>query len=110
MPPGHAPGADNGCRLADALRDSAGREIRMLLYEGPTGWALDEVLNNQKPAAVALYIGPEGGFTAEEVAEAQEQGVVPVSLGPRILRTETAAIAALTAVQFAVGDLASGEK
>jgi 16S rRNA (uracil1498-N3)-methyltransferase len=44
---------------------------------------------------VALFIGPEGGLAAEEVALAAAAGVLPVSLGPRILRAETAALAAL---------------
>ena len=44
---------------------------------------------------IALFIGPEGGLTAEEVAGAAAAGVIPISLGPRILRAETAALAAL---------------
>ena len=46
-------------------------------------------------AEVSLFIGPEGGFAVAEVAAARERGVVVVSLGPRILRAETAALAAL---------------
>ncbi len=52
-----------------------------------------------------LLIGPEGGFTHEEVALAQEKGFQVVSLGKRILRAETAALAAVTLVQFLVGDM-----
>jgi len=48
--------------------------------------------NKAKPQTVALLIGPEGGFAEQEVSLAIEAGAVPVSLGPRILRTETAAI------------------
>ncbi len=92
----------------DALRAAAGCEVKMLLYEGRAAWTMNEMLARQKPASVALFIGPEGGFTDQEVAEAREQGIVPVCLGPRMLRTETAAIAAVTAVQFAVGDFSSG--
>jgi 16S rRNA (uracil1498-N3)-methyltransferase len=44
---------------------------------------------------IALFIGPEGGLTADEVATATAAGVIPISLGPRILRAETAALAAL---------------
>lgn len=44
------------------------------------------------PASVAILIGPEGGFSDEETAQACENGAIPVNLGPRILRTETAAI------------------
>jgi 16S rRNA (uracil1498-N3)-methyltransferase len=54
---------------------------------------------------VYLFIGPEGGFTHEEVALAEEKGFQVVSLGRRILRAETAAISAVTLVQFLLGDM-----
>ncbi|MBF0613623.1 MAG: 16S rRNA (uracil(1498)-N(3))-methyltransferase [Magnetococcales bacterium] len=57
-------------------------------------------------AAVTLLIGPEGGLTAEEVTHAQEQmGFVTVSLGPRILRAETAAMVTVAACQLLWGDM-----
>jgi 16S rRNA (uracil1498-N3)-methyltransferase len=58
-----------------------------------------------KAKEINLFIGPEGGFTEEEVAAAQEHGVLPVSLGPRILRAETAGLAAAAAILYEVGDL-----
>lgn len=54
---------------------------------------------------VCLLIGPEGGFSDKEYADARAAGFSPVSLGPRVLRTETAAVAALTIVQSLWGDL-----
>jgi 16S rRNA (uracil1498-N3)-methyltransferase len=54
---------------------------------------------------MTLLIGPEGGLSQEERTRAERRGFIPVSLGPRILRTETAALAALTAVQVVWGDL-----
>ena len=56
-------------------------------------------------SAVTVLIGPEGGLTHEEQDAAIEAGFVPVRLGPRVLRTETAAIAALTLLQQEFGDL-----
>ncbi len=53
---------------------------------------------------VTLLSGPEGGFTARERESAQEAGFVPIRLGPRILRTETAVLTALSAVQTLWGD------
>jgi 16S rRNA (uracil1498-N3)-methyltransferase len=53
---------------------------------------------------VVLLAGPEGGFTAGEQALARARGFVPVRLGPRVLRTETAAVAALAAMQALWGD------
>ncbi|CAA9552175.1 MAG: 16S rRNA (uracil(1498)-N(3))-methyltransferase [uncultured Thermomicrobiales bacterium] len=56
-------------------------------------------------AQLGLLIGPEGGFTAEEIALAQRCGIVPVTLGRRILRAETAAAVATTLALAALGDL-----
>ncbi|MEZ5384428.1 MAG: 16S rRNA (uracil(1498)-N(3))-methyltransferase [Prosthecobacter sp.] len=56
---------------------------------------LKQVLPTTKPASVAVLIGPEGDFTAEEEAQAFAAGFTPVTLGPLILRAETAAIATL---------------
>jgi 16S rRNA (uracil1498-N3)-methyltransferase len=57
------------------------------------------------PTSVLLLIGPPGGFDEREIESAHAAGFEAVSLGPRVLRTETAAIAALTAVQVLWGDL-----
>jgi len=95
---------------AEALAQAAQSECRLLLYEGESWWSLSELLHQQQPDSVALLVGPEGGFTETEAAQAQAAGIVPVKLGPRLMRTETAAIAALTAVQYAVGDLATGKR
>lgn len=56
-------------------------------------------------AVVTLLIGPEGGLSDQEVIMAKQSGLKPLRLGPRILRTETAAISALTALQLIYGDL-----
>ncbi|HET9463066.1 MAG TPA: 16S rRNA (uracil(1498)-N(3))-methyltransferase [Thiobacillus sp.] len=55
-------------------------------------------------ATDCLVAGPEGGFEADEIAALQAAGAVPVRLGPRVLRTETAALAALAALQTLWGD------
>jgi 16S rRNA (uracil1498-N3)-methyltransferase len=56
-------------------------------------------------ASILILIGPEGGFSADEVARAQAAGAVPISLGRRILRTETAALVVLAALLYARGEL-----
>lgn len=61
----------------------------------------------QRPFSVNLFIGPEGGFSPAEVELARAYGIRPVSLGRRILRSETAAIAATALVLYAMGDLGS---
>jgi 16S rRNA (uracil1498-N3)-methyltransferase len=57
------------------------------------------------PTKVELLIGPEGGLDDDELAHAQNAGYVPVRLGPRVLRTETAAVTALSVLQAMWGDL-----
>ena len=57
---------------------------------------------------IAILIGPEGGWSEPELLSAARSGFVGIRLGPRVLRTETAAIAALTAIQTIAGDLARG--
>ena len=54
---------------------------------------------------VVLLIGPEGGFTSEEITRAVAHGVIPAKFGPRTLRTETAALAAIAALGACFGDL-----
>lgn len=54
--------------------------------------------NRQAPHAVTMLIGPEGGFSPEEEALAHQQGIVSLSMGPRILRTETAGLVAVSAI------------
>jgi 16S rRNA (uracil1498-N3)-methyltransferase len=56
-------------------------------------------------ARVVLLIGPEGGLSEKEMQLAYQHGFLPLSLGPRVLRTETAAVAAITALQCSFGDM-----
>lgn len=62
------------------------------------------------PASVLALIGPEGGFAADEVGAAEAAGFVSAGLGPRILRAETAAVAACAVIQHLFGDLGPGQK
>ncbi len=57
------------------------------------------------PTKISLLVGSEGGFTDEELQLAQQCGFLPLSLGPRILRTETAGMAAIAGIQIKWGDI-----
>lgn len=57
------------------------------------------------PSSLFIFVGPEGGFTKDEVFLAKEKGLLVTSLGERILRAETAAISAVALVQFLLGDM-----
>lgn len=78
-------------------------KTRLLFYEGG-GRRVPDLL---KPGetALAMFIGPEGGFAENEVAFAESEGGVCATLGPRILRAETAPLAALSAVMVVTGNL-----
>ena len=68
----------------------------------------DRRIREIPPAAngpIAIAVGPEGGFTEEEAHKAERAGLVPVSLGPRILRTDTAGLAGLSIIRYMLGEL-----
>jgi len=61
--------------------------------------------NTEQPTSLSLLIGPEGGLTDDEIKSAYNAGLQSLSLGPRVLRTETAAVVSLSLVQHLWGDL-----
>lgn len=82
--------------LESALKTAPGKKI--LFYEGGALVSPDE-------AEVSVFIGPEGGFDAAEVQLAKQYGATPATLGPRILRTETAPLAALSVLMYITGNM-----
>ena len=66
---------------------------------------LTELRDQARPEGIALLVGPEGGLTEGEVTRAEENGFRALTLGPRILRAETAAIAGVAVLQYQWGDL-----
>lgn len=79
--------------------------MTVMLYEGEQKNSFKTLLKNCQARAVLLLVGPEGGFSEREVALCRLHGVRTVTIGPRILRTETAALAALSIVMYECGDL-----
>ncbi|GAA5315835.1 MAG: 16S rRNA (uracil(1498)-N(3))-methyltransferase [Candidatus Pelagadaptatus aseana] len=70
----------------------------------------DQNLASASPAtSVALAIGPEGGLSEQEIESALQQGFQPLTLGPRVFRTETAPLAAISVLQYLWGDLNSSK-
>ena len=79
---------------------------QLLLWEQPRGLSLrDRLRRKPRPDSVTLAIGPEGGFDAREIEHAEQNGFEVVSLGSRIVRSESAMLAALALVQYEWGDL-----
>lgn len=98
--------------FAQACEYVRGRGISFVAWERGERPSLRAVIASRadvragaRPFSLNLFLGPEGGFTEEEINLAVSYGVVPVSLGPRILRAETAAIVGTTLVMAGTGDL-----
>ena len=91
--------------FSEAIKDSLSCDLRILPYEAEEVNKLKNVLQSKKDAKkIAIFIGPEGGFDPLEVDAAKNAGFTTVTLGPRILRTETAPLACVSAVMYELGD------
>ena len=110
---------------AEALAEAAGADVPILFYENEEQYSLHEALaefnvgtsiarprtSNACPymqnrsLSVSLMTGSEGGFSEEEITQAREAGLKICTLGPRILRCETAPLAGLTAVMYALEEI-----
>lgn len=94
--------------LAPSLKsavEAAPAGLKLLLWEKNDAADLKELLSGEKPMGVALLVGPEGGISDDDAGAAMKAGFMKASMGPRILRAETAAVAAVSLVQHAFGDL-----
>jgi len=91
----------------EELVGAAGRPgaLRLLLWERALSGLHGVLAAGAAPRTVIVAVGPEGGWSAEEVRQAQDAGYLPARLGPRILRTETAGITAIGILQHRWGDL-----
>lgn len=93
--------------IADWFKDikQVGDSIKMMCYEAEDRKSVGDFLAEANGEKYILLIGPEGGFSLSEVEQAVNAGFTSVSLGKRILKAETAAVAAMTVVQYEKGDL-----
>ena len=78
---------------------------KLLFWEGERDFSLSDVDWGQSFDTVCIMLGPEGGFSQQEILEAQQQGWQTVSLGKQVLRAETATIAAISIVQHHLGNM-----
>jgi 16S rRNA (uracil1498-N3)-methyltransferase len=101
------PEVDPPAPLAEALADAVPADLRLCFWEAATQ-ALGPVLQllATSPTSAQVLVGPEGGLAPAEAAVAQGHGFMPIRLGPRVLRTETAGPAAVAILQSRFGDLA----
>lgn len=79
--------------------------LSIIPYEKEDKTSIKTVLQQTNAVKYGVFIGPEGGFTEEEITQALEGGVQAVSLGKRILRSETASLVTLTNIMYEMGEM-----
>ncbi len=90
---------------SEMLQIASPDALRLILWERE-GVKLKEVFErSEEKAKIFFVVGPEGGFSQEEVDEAEKSGFIPVILGRRVLRAETASLCLLSILQYQRGDI-----
>lgn len=99
---GSIPVVHNSMTMKECLQHLQEYDLALVFYENAREQSLKDFLNRQEtmPRRVAIFIGPEGGWEAEEVQKLEESGAITAGLGPRILRTETAGMAAASFILY----------
>lgn len=91
--------------LSEVLARMQGHGLVLVPWEEAKGERLRDVLGDAPPTEIAVVIGPEGGITREEIELLEGIGARTITLGPRILRTETAGMATLSGILTLTGDM-----
>lgn len=108
---GSAPEIRPAVAFDDVLSMAAKDDVRIVFWEQEARTPIPDAVDatSNKPLRITILLGPEGGFTDKEVEAARSAGFASCSLGPRILRAETAAVAACALVQYVYGDMGTSE-
>jgi len=102
---GRKPEVSPPTTFAKALEGIDNYGCKLIATPAAGGESLRDCLKNFKGEEIALFVGPEGGFTKEEIEMCIERGARAFSLGERILRTETAAVVASAVILYELGEL-----
>ncbi len=102
---GIIPRVEMPLELEKALAASQEYALRLIPYEEESDVGLREYISRHAAGDICFFIGPEGGFAESEIGKARQYGIKPVTLGPRILRTETAGSAVLSILMYQLGDM-----
>lgn len=89
----------------DAIDEASEADIKIIAYENEKEVSVKETLQKADGTSVALIIGPEGGFEEKEIEYAKSMGITSVSLGKRILRTETAGLCVSAVILYEKGEM-----
>ena len=101
----HLPAALPEYLASFSARETNPTSPALLVFSERGGMSIPKALAQIKEPRVIAFVGPEGGWTGPEMASFESIGAAFVTLGPRILRTETAAITAVSLIQHRLGDL-----
>ena len=93
----------------EALSDMGKNDLNIAPYENERTKSIKQAIKGQDINNIGIFVGPEGGFEDTEINAIEEIGGQSVSLGPRILRTETASLVASSIVLYELSDLGGGE-
>ena len=102
------PDIDEPIEFSDMVKVLNSMDVVIVPYENATGYGIRNAvseISNLEINNIAIVIGPEGGFEEFEIEELKKNGAKIVTLGPRILRTETAGFTALSLLQYELGDI-----
>ena len=117
---GRLPRVHEPVLFAQACERARNAELALMPWEGEKVRSIHSVLTEpssasvtvqgktmlmRRPFSISVFVGCEGGFTSHEVDQALRYGILPVTLGPRILRAETAALVAATIILYQLEDL-----
>lgn len=94
--------------LDDALEDSQKHHLNIIAYEKEKSNGIKDIITSierDHVKSIGIWVGPEGGFSEEEIDKAIEKKLRTITLGPRILRTETAGFTVLSILMYELGDL-----
>ncbi|MCR4435435.1 MAG: 16S rRNA (uracil(1498)-N(3))-methyltransferase [Clostridiales bacterium] len=104
---GIIPRVEYPVRYREALTLSDKSDLSLIPYEKEFKNSLKKYISQADAdiKKVSLFIGPEGGFSEKEIEDAVQKGIKPVTLGPRVLRTETAGISVISILMYELGDI-----
>ena len=104
---GRVPYIDKIHNMENIWEELRQNDLNIIAYENENTQGLKQILDNHSAVIkkIGIIIGPEGGFEEQEIEKANANGVLSITLGPRILRTETAGLATLIMVMYALGDI-----
>jgi 16S rRNA (uracil1498-N3)-methyltransferase len=97
---GKLPHLEQARSFTEAIQHAQSKGVILMPWEEASGVTLKQALVEAQGDSIALFIGPEGGFTSDEAVLAEQAGATLITLGPRILRAETAGLAVCAAILY----------